>query len=45
MTTCIIYVTISITTSYIIIYITNPHRSPKFINKCTQKSTIYRQCT
>jgi hypothetical protein len=31
--------------SYIIIYITNPHRSPKFIDKCTQKSTIHRQCT
>jgi hypothetical protein len=31
--------------SYIIISITNPNRSPKFIDKCTQKSTIHQQCT
>jgi hypothetical protein len=31
--------------SYIIISITNPHRCPKFIDKCIQKSTIHRQCT
>jgi hypothetical protein len=45
-TTCIIYMSqYPSQASYIIISITNPHRSPKFIDKCTQKSTIHRQCT